>query len=67
MERTKVVEYCKGCYKSDGEFCSVYQYPEKKVRLTCHFNYMNHPEEAWQQGVNAKVRVGQQKTKRRNR
>ncbi len=65
-----IVENCKGCNKIDGnEDCTVYPDPKVQMRwvdgkskLGCAFNRNSHVED---KGPQTKVRVGQQKQKKR--
>ncbi len=62
-DRKPIVDQCKGCAHIEGEFCNVWASPAAKWRLgTCssatHVQRENKEPEA-------KVRVGQQKQKKR--
>jgi hypothetical protein len=75
-ERTPLIEQCAKivekkntiCSRADGKFCSVYAFPDKKWRLGCPLadEFLRHIITEDQKDA-GKVRVGQQKQKKKSR
>ena len=62
-ERTELIDKCQGCSHTDGKYCKAYAFPDKKWKNgDCNFASHIFTEEE-----KKKIRVGQQKQKRRNR
>ena len=63
-ERTPIINKCEGCGRVDGNFCKAYLYPDKKWRLG-NCNFATHMKTETEK--KGKIRIGQQKGKKKSR